>query len=229
MSDPAKSENARTFTPALGKGWLTPFYDAAIALLTREEAWRGALVRAAALEPGDKVIDVGSGTGSLLRQLMTSCPPTELVGVEPDPDALAIARRKFGDASDLIRWHNGFLDTLNVPSGWQSNKVVSSLVLHQVPLEQKRAVLEQIANLLEPGGVVLIADYMRQESPLMRRLFRMTVQQLDGREDTQPNADGIIERHFQDIFECTECLQVFQTVTGAISLWRGHAKKVTLR
>jgi len=229
MSDGAKSENTRTFTPALGKGWLTPFYDATIGLLTREQAWRGALVRAAALEPGDKVIDVGSGTGSLLRQLMTSCPPTKLAGVEPDPDALAIARRKFGYASDLIRWHNGFLDTLSLPVGWQPNKVVSSLVLHQVPLEQKRLILEQISALLVPGGMVLIADYMHQESPLMRRLFRTTVQQLDGREDTQPNSDGMIERHLQDIFERTECLQVFQTVTGAISLWRGYAKKVNLR
>ncbi|MEL7196758.1 MAG: class I SAM-dependent methyltransferase [Pseudomonadota bacterium] len=219
MSDSAKSENARTFTPALGKGWLTPFYDAAIALLTREEAWRGALVRAAALVPDDKVIDVGSGTGSLLRELMASCPPTDLAGVEPDPDALAIARRKFGDASDLIRWHNGFLDTLSLPKGWRPNKIVSSLVLHQVPLKQKRLILEQISALLAPGGMVLIADYMHQESPLMRKLFRITVQQLDGREDTQPNADGIIERHLQDIFEDAERLQVFQTATGAISLW----------
>jgi ubiquinone/menaquinone biosynthesis C-methylase UbiE len=219
MSDGAKSENTRTFTPALGKGWLTAFYDAAIALLTREEAWRGALVRAAALVPDDKVIDVGSGTGSLLRELMASCPPTDLAGVEPDPDALAIARRKFGDASDLIRWHNGFLDTLSLPKGWRPNKIVSSLVLHQVPLKQKRLILEQISALLAPGGMVLIADYMHQESPLMRKLFRITVQQLDGREDTQPNADGIIERHLQDIFEDAERLQVFQTATGAISLW----------
>ena len=224
MSDGAKSENTRTFTPALGKGWLTPFYDAAIALLTREEAWRGALVRAAALVPDDKVIDVGSGTGSFLRELMASCPPTDLAGVEPDPDALAIARRKFGDASDLIRWHNGFLDTLSLPKGWRPNKIVSSLVLHQVPLKQKRLILEQISALLAPGGMVLIADYMHQESPLMRKLFRITVQQLDGREDTQPNADGMIERHLQDIFESTECLQVFQTATGAISLWRATKK-----
>ena len=219
MSDGAKSENTRTFTPALGKGWLTPFYDATIGLLTREQAWRGALVRAAALVPDDKVIDVGSGTGSLLRELMASCPPTDLAGVEPDPDALAIARRKFGYASDLIRWHNGFLDTLSLPKGWRPNKIVSSLVLHQVPLKQKRLILEQISALLAPGGMVLIADYMHQESPLMRKLFRITVQQLDGREDTQPNADGIIERHLQDIFEDAERLQVFQTATGAISLW----------
>ncbi|MDY7097192.1 MAG: class I SAM-dependent methyltransferase [Pseudomonadota bacterium] len=216
----------RSFTPALGKAWLTPLYDAAIAILTRESAWRDALVRAADLKPFDKVIDVGSGTGTLLRQMMSSCPPAELLGVEPDPDVLAIAKKKFGSASHIIQWHNGFLDTLNLDRGWQPNKIISSLVLHQVPPEEKRAILEQIAALLKPGGMVLIADYMRQESPLMRRLFRLTVQQLDGLEDTQPNADGLIEEHLQEIFEDAERLRVFPTATGAISLWCGYSKKV---
>lgn len=216
----------RRFTPALGKVWLTPVYDAAITLLTRERAWRDALIRAAELKPFDKVIDVGSGTGTLLRQMMSSCPPAELLGVEPDPDVLAIAKRKFGSVSHMIQWHNGFLDTLDLDRGWQPNKVISSLVLHQVPLEQKRAILEQISALLTPGGMVLIADYMRQESPLMRRLFRMSVQQLDGIEDTQPNADGLIEDHLRELFEGAERLQVFPTATGAISLWRGYTKKV---
>ena len=131
-----------------------------------------------------------------------------------------------GSASHIIQWLNGFVDTLNLDRGWQPNKIISSLVLHQVPPEEKRAILEQIAALLKPGGMVLIADYMRQESPLMRRLFRLTVQQLDGLEDTQPNADGLIEEHLQEIFEDAERLRVFPTATGAISLWCGYSKKV---
>lgn len=226
MRDTSLPRGDRSFTPALGKVWLTPVYDAAIALLTREHVWRDAAVRAADLKPFDKVIDVGSGTGTLLRQMMSSCPPAEFLGVEPDPDVLAIAERKCGSVSHMIQWHNGFLDTLDLGRGWQPNKIISSLVLHQVSPEQKRAILEQISALLTPGGMVLIADYMRQEPPLMRRLFRMTVQQLDGIEDTQPNADGLIEEHLQEIFEDAERLRVFPTATGAISLWRGYTKKV---
>ena len=111
---------------------------------------------------------------------MISCPQAGLAGVEPDPAALAIARRKFGAGADLIRWHNGFLDTLDLTARWQPNKIVSSLVFHQVPLGEKRAILEQMHDLLQPGGMVLIADYMAQDSALMRKLFRATVQQLDG-------------------------------------------------
>ena len=220
----AVPQGDRAFTPALGKAWLTPVYDLAIALFTRERTWRRALLRAAELSPGDHLIDVGSGTGSLLRDLMISCPQAGLIGVEPDPAALAIARRKFGAGADLIRWHNGFLDTLDLTARWQPNKIVSSLLFHQVPPGEKRAILERMHMLLQPGGMVLVADYMAQESALMRKLFRATVQQLDGVEDTQPNADGIVERLLAEIFTDAERLNIIPTATGAISLWRGYEK-----
>ena len=225
MSDLAGPDDTRSYTPALGKAWLTPFYDSAIGLLTRERTWRSALVHEASLTPEDSLIDIGSGTGSLLRDLKISCPQARLIGVEPDPGVLAIAKRKLGRAAELIRWHNGFLDSLSLNDGQAPNKIVSSLVFHQVPMEQKRAILQQMHSLLQPGGMVLIADYMRQESSVMRALFRATVQQLDGIKDTQPNADGIMEQMLVEIFHDAEKLHTFRTATGAISLWRGYKEE----
>jgi len=181
-------EDHGEFTPLLGKSFLTPLYDRALGLFTREHLWRQKIVEELHLVPGDRVIDVGSGTGTLLKALMTDCPEAGLIGVEPDQEALALARRKFGAGADLVKWHNGFLESLKLPAGWQPNKIVSSLVLHQVPLRKKQTILETIESLLVPGGTVLISDYMKQDSPLMRSLFRATVQSLDGISDTQPSA-----------------------------------------
>ncbi|AKQ41646.1 UbiE/COQ5 methyltransferase [Aurantiacibacter atlanticus] len=224
MGEAAISTDPRAYTPPLGKAWLTPLYDSAIGLFTRERRWRAALVREARLSPVDRLLDVGCGTGSLLYDLMVSCPQAELIGVDPDRAALAIAKRKMGASKSLIRWHEGFLDSLVVEDRHRPNKIVSSLVFHQVPERQKRAILEQMHDLLQPGGMLLIADYMRQETVLMRRLFRATVQQLDGVRDTQPNADGIVERHLADLFDSVERLSLVPTATGAISLWRGTKK-----
>lgn len=224
MGEPVISTEPREYTPPLGKAWLTPLYDSVIGLFTRERRWRGALVREARLEPGDRLLDVGCGTGSLLYDLMASCPQSYLVGVDPDPAALAIAKRKLGPSESLIRWHEGFLDSLTIEERARPNKIVSSLVFHQVPERQKRAILEQMHDLLQPGGMLLIADYMRQETALMRWLFRATVQQLDGVKDTQPNADGIVEHHLADLFDDAERLSIIPTVTGAISLWRATKK-----
>lgn len=225
MKQSGQPGSALTFTPALGKAWLTPLYDSAISLFTREGSWRGKLVRHVNLSPGDRLIDVGSGTGSLLRDLINSCPEVDLIAVEPDPIVLAIAQRKLAATATSIRWHNGFLDTLQLGKEWRPTKIVSSLVFHQVPLGQKRLILEQMHKLLAPGGAVLIADYMRQDSPLMRTLFRATVQQLDGTTDTQPNADGVLEHNLDEIFDNARPLDQFHTLTGTISLWRAYKKQ----
>ena len=93
-------------------------------------------------------------------------------------------------------------------------------------MREKQAILETIESLLVPGGTVLIADYMKQDSPLMRTLFRATVQSLDGVSDTQPSADGEVEKLFAEIFTEPRLLDRIPTVTGTISLWRGYKKGI---
>ena len=56
----------KTFTPALWHKGLTPLYDLAIAGLTRENAWRSALIGIVDPQPEERILDVGCGTGSLI-------------------------------------------------------------------------------------------------------------------------------------------------------------------
>src|SRR5436309_2568356 len=71
--------------------------------------------------------------------------------------------------------------------------VVTSLMFHQVPMAEKQAGRAAMYAALRPGGRLVIADYGRQRG-LMRLLFRLTIQRLDGVADTQPNADGALPR-----------------------------------
>lgn len=84
----------KKFTPALGSEKLTPLYDLAIAGLTRETTWRSALVRSIDPQAGDRILDVGCGTGSLVSELKSTTPECQIVGLDPDPDVLGRAGRK---------------------------------------------------------------------------------------------------------------------------------------
>jgi len=214
------------FTPAAGHPWLTPLYDFGIALLTRETRWRALLVDQIRPTPNDYIVDVGCGTGSLLALLARAAPGIRLMGIDPDPAILARARAKFSKLRLLtpaVTFHQGFAhDTARLAQGRSITKIASSLVFHQVPLAGKAEGLASIYSALPPRGELHIADYGLQRTRLMRALFRLTVQNLDGVTDTQPNAEGVLPSLLGGAgFASVEETAVVPTVTGSISLYHG--------
>ncbi|WP_433541748.1 class I SAM-dependent methyltransferase [Streptosporangium sandarakinum] len=209
----------QSFTPALGRFAPTRFYDAVITL-TRERLWRCLLAMHVAPRPDDVIVDVGCGTGSTALLLSRIEPRAHVIGVDPDPEVLAVARRKADAAGAAVRWRVGMGDALTeVTGGGGVNTVVSSLVLHQCPMAMKRAVLASMHEVLRPGGKLVVADYGLQRTRSMRLAFR-TVQLADGRRDTQPNADGVLPRlmseaGFRDVREA----EVVPTISGSISVY----------
>ncbi|MDN3353624.1 class I SAM-dependent methyltransferase [Actinomadura sp. DC4] len=210
----------RTFTPAAGRFAPTRLYDPVVAL-TRERLWRALLVAYVAPRAGDVIVDVGCGTGSLALMLARVESRARVIGVDPDPDVLARARRKDGGAA--VDWRAGMGDALpEIVGVGSAATAVSSLVLHQCPVAMKRAILASMYAVLRDGGRLAVADYGLQRTRRMRLAFR-TVQVADGKEDTQPNADGILpeliaEAGFDDVREA----DVVSTVTGSISIYTGH-------
>lgn len=209
------------FTPALGHSWLSDVYDPAIALLTRERVWRRALVEALDPRAGERIVDVGCGTGSLAALIKRRAPASQVLGIDPDGDILGRARAKTLSRGAEVDFVEGFArDVARITGDAGADKIVSSLVFHQLPLPEKRAGLAAALRALKPGGRLHIADYGLQRTRAMRVLFRI-IQTLDGYADTQPNAEGVIpvllaEVGFMGIEETT----VFPTPTGSISLYR---------
>lgn len=213
---------SETYTPALGHSALTPLYDAAIALLTREGRWRRAFVSQISPSPNDRILDVGCGTGSLALLLKRAEPQANITGIDPDRQVLDRARAKAQQAALDIDFAEGFARETATIAKDGATKAVSSLVFHQVPLGEKRAGLAAMYAGLKPGGELHVADYGLQRTPLMRALFKQ-VQRLDGFENTTPNARGILPELIREVgFVDVEERRVIPTPTGSISLYFGR-------
>lgn len=213
--------SVQAFTPAAGDPKYTKYYDTVIALLTREDRWRAAAIAQLELRPDDTVVDVGCGTASLAIRMKQHQPGTRVIGVDPDPQVLAIARAKAARAGVQIEFVEGMGDrTVELIGPGIATKVVSSLVLHQCPVPMKKAIVANMFTLLRPGGDLVIADFGLQRDALMRMGFRM-VQFADGKRDTQPNADGILPGLIEQAgFVGVAEVSVIRTVSGSISVYR---------
>jgi ubiquinone/menaquinone biosynthesis C-methylase UbiE len=196
-------------------------YDALSFLLSGTRRWRPVLLAQVNPSPGDVIADVGCGTGTQLRLMARACSSVTLFGIDPDAAIRERARAKLARTTPRVELLAGYArDTAGLLRGRGVTKALSSLVFHQVPLEEKRAGLAAIHDALQPGGGLHVADYGLQRTAKMRKRFRL-VQRGDGFENTEPNAQGVLpelmaEVGFSDIAET----QVFETMSGSISIYR---------
>ena len=211
------------YTPPLGVAALTPLYDRVLRVMTREATWRTRLVERIAPKEGDIILDVGSGTGSLAIALTAATPGCRVRGIDPDHDAVELAKKKAALAGSSATFEQGNLDLPRTQNEGGVDTITCSLVLHQVPLAEKMRLLRAMFVRLRPGGQWFIADYGLQPNFIMRLAFRLTVQMLDGKSDTQPNADGVLPLLIEEAgFVGITLLDSFDTATGRIDIIRAE-------
>jgi arsenite methyltransferase len=114
------------------------------------------------LRPGERVVDVGSGSGmdSLIASKMVG-PTGHVVGVDMTPAMLDRAQRSAAQARlPNVEFREGLAEALPVPEGW-ADVIISNGVLNLVP--DKAAALREMARVLKPGGRLQIADILVQK------------------------------------------------------------------
>jgi ubiquinone/menaquinone biosynthesis C-methylase UbiE len=151
------AESSRTYLPAAGRDWLLPFYDPFVRLLGGE-ASRRALVEQANLAPGQRVLEVGCGTGTLAVMIKRRFPGIDVTGIDPDPRAVGRARQKAQRTALSIRFDEGFGDALSYPEA-SFDRVFSSFMFHHLPAEEKGKFLREVRRILKPDGSFHMLDF----------------------------------------------------------------------
>ncbi|GAB2809188.1 class I SAM-dependent methyltransferase [Lentzea nigeriaca] len=150
------SSQERDYLPGMGKHYLLPLYD----VVHRVSALRGVheqMIALAGLRDGHHLLDIGCGTGNLLRATGKRHRNVELFGLDPDLKMLARAERKFRRDGLTVRLDRGYAQELPYPDH-SFDRVFSSLALHHLDTASKDEMLAEVRRVLKPDGVLVLAD-----------------------------------------------------------------------
>lgn len=213
--------NARPegYIPAAGRDWLLPLYDPMLRLFFHEEQVKRELLAQANIQAGHRVLDVGCGTGTFILRVKTECPEAKVVGVDGDPNALALARRKLAEPGANVTLDEGLTYRLPYPDAC-FDRVFASLVLHHLTHDHKQRSLAEVLRVLVPGGSFHLLDFGAPVGPWERLLARIAFRSPEARD----NIDGRLAALLREAgFDHVEELARRGTMVG--SLWYYSAVK----
>lgn len=137
------------------------YYDLMVWVLTlgRERPFRERLLELARLEPGESVLDVGCGTGTLAIAAKRRVGPTGIVhGIDASPEMIDRAIRKAEKAGADVTFRTAIVEALPFPDR-QFDVVLSTLMLHHLPRPTREQGARELRRVLKPGGRVLAVDF----------------------------------------------------------------------
>jgi tRNA (cmo5U34)-methyltransferase len=141
-----------------------------------------------------RVLDVGTGTGALAAMVLDRFPRARITVTDMSARMLAQCRERFAALGTDVECREGVFPATDIGGGY--DLVVSSLALHHLSHDDKRAGFAKLHDAINPGGVLLIRDVVAGATPALNdryaALWRATVQS-HGHDDMSWFDDHLVE------------------------------------
>lgn len=204
--------------PALLLEWLTPIYDLFARLFMPEMQFKRDVIGHACIAPGHRVLDLGSGTGTLAIMLKQIHPDALVTGLDGDTQILSIAREKASRSGVDVAFDLGSAIALPFPSQTY-DCILSTLVMSVLSREEKRLAIQESYRVLKRGGELHIGDFGpphtswgRIVAPIVRRF-----------EPISDNLGGLLPSMLREAgFEYVEEVARYATLFGTLSILSGR-------
>lgn len=151
------------YLPGMGRDWLLPLYDPLTRMLGMAAA-HGRLVDQADLRAGQRVLEIGCGTGNLALLAKRRHAGVDVVGLDPDAKALARAARKARRRGLAVRFDRGFAGALPYADS-SFDRVLSAFMFHHLGADDRPRALAEVARTLRPDGWLHLLDFGGAKDP----------------------------------------------------------------
>ncbi|HMB24885.1 MAG TPA: methyltransferase domain-containing protein [Anaerolineales bacterium] len=151
-----------------------PSYDAYMKKMTfgREHVLRQVTVELAQVKPGDSVLEVGCGTGTLtLAAKRQAGPSGKVTGIDVIPEMVEISQRKAAEAREDIAFQVGSIDNIPFPDSHFDVVLCSFMIFHMSENTRRKGIAE-IYRVLKPQGRWLILDLALPDAPVQRAIAK---------------------------------------------------------
>jgi ubiquinone/menaquinone biosynthesis C-methylase UbiE len=154
---------------------MVPSYDPYMRKITlgRERALRETTVHLAQVKPGDCVLEVGCGTGTLTLEAKRQAGLSgKVFGIDIIPGMIEASQRKAAQANEEITFQLGSMDDIPFPAD-HFEAVLCSFMIFHMSEEVRRKGIAEIQRVLKPQGQLLIMDLALPEWGLSRAIAKM--------------------------------------------------------
>lgn len=143
-------------------------YDASMRAVTlgRVDVLHDAVAQAAVARAGDRVLEIGCGTGAVTERLASR--GARVTALDHNPQMLEIARARLGDAD--VEWLERTAAEIDTLAAGTFDAVVASLCMSEMSADERAFVLRSARVLLREGGRLVVADEVRPGTPARRLL-----------------------------------------------------------
>lgn len=152
---------------------IAPRYDLMnrVMSLGLDMIWRRTAIRKAQFQSGDRILDLGTGSGDMVAELVRNIPDCMILAFDNCPELINIGRKKeeFHRISNPIHWLLG--DGRTLPFREETfNGIVAAFSIRNIP--DLPLVFNELYRVTLPGGKIVILDMVQPAPKFYRFLFR---------------------------------------------------------
>ena len=149
-----------------------PYYDTILNLLTfRQYAkFQKRAMEALAPQPGEKILDLCSGTGRVASWITQAVGEEgEVVGMDLSKNMLEFSKERYGELKRVVFLHKD----VTKPWDYQNyfDGIITSYAIHELPEKKRLSTLEYSYQALKEKGKIVIADFNPQGSGFTKTML----------------------------------------------------------